>query len=278
MNLMSDFAFKRIFGSKERKHLLIRFLNIIFEKDNLHVNDLEFHDKEILPPSVLGKQIIYDVYCTLNGEEEHIILEMQRAYHELFESRTVYYAAKAIASQGMRGWNYDLKPVYSIFVLDFFFSHMTRSQLHDVRLLDVESHEQYTDLMRMIFLHLSEVKKDWDDCKTDYDKILFIIKNMYNMDKESKAYKSGEFNEFFEESEIDNLVKEDYVAYSQSNLRYWEDQAAVDFASRKSKNEGFVEGMEKEKRSIALNLKSAGIDLRTISAATGLPIAEIEAL
>lgn len=49
MNLMTDFAFKRIFGTPERKNLLIRFLNILFEKDSIIVTDVIFHDKEILP-------------------------------------------------------------------------------------------------------------------------------------------------------------------------------------------------------------------------------------
>lgn len=49
MNLMTDFAFKRLFGSPERKRLLIRFLNIIFAEDNMTVTDVTYHDKEILP-------------------------------------------------------------------------------------------------------------------------------------------------------------------------------------------------------------------------------------
>lgn len=290
MNLLSDYGFKRIFGSKERKHLLIRFLNIIFAQDNLIVKDVEYHDKEVLPDDGSGKRIVYDVYCTMNGEDGHVIIEMQRAYHYFFEHRTVYYAAKAIASQGVKGWKYELKPVYSIFLLDFMFGHMARRQFRDVRLIDMESHEQYTDVLRMIFLHLSEVKRDWDECETDCDKILFIIKNMYHMDKESKAYLSGEFYDYFKESEVDNLAKEDFVEYRKSNMRYWEDQAIVDYATRKSLDEGLeegrVQGLEKglekgkaqERRSIAKNMKEMGIDINIISQATGLSVEDIECL
>lgn len=295
MNLMSDFAFKRIFGTKERKHLLIRFLNIIFEKEALRVDDVEYLDKEVLPNDDNGKRILYDVYCTINGHSEHVILEMQQLYHQYFEDRTVYYAAKAIASQGTKGWNYELKPVYSIFIVDFAFNHLDRQQIHDVRLIDSLSHKIYTNAIRLIFLHLSEAKTSWEECRTDFDKILFIIKNMYKMDKESKAYKSGEFYDFFKESEVQSLAAEDAVAYSQSNLRYWENQQAVEYASRKGRvegwyegekegrkvgiregiKEGIKEGRNEERAKIAMNLKLAGVSADLIASTTGLTLKEI---
>lgn len=59
MNLMTDFAFKHIFGSVHRKHILIQFLNILFEKEGLHVYDVTYHDKEALPERIDGKVIKY---------------------------------------------------------------------------------------------------------------------------------------------------------------------------------------------------------------------------
>ncbi len=60
MNLMTDFAFKRLFGSPKRKRLLIRFLNILFADENLKVEDVTYLDKEILPSDENGKRIVYD--------------------------------------------------------------------------------------------------------------------------------------------------------------------------------------------------------------------------
>lgn len=76
MNLMTDFAFKRLFGSKERKYILIRFLNILFASEGMKIDDVFYHDKEILPEDENGKRILYDIYCTTKDEKEHIILEM----------------------------------------------------------------------------------------------------------------------------------------------------------------------------------------------------------
>ncbi len=109
----------------------------------------------------------------------------------------------------------------------------------------------------MLFLHLADAKHDWDSCTTDYDKILFLIKNMHKMDKDSKAYKSKEFDEMFREAEIDNLVNEEAVAYSQSRLKYEETLAAVDYASNSSFERGIAIGEERgiaigEERGIAI--------------------------
>lgn len=287
MNLMTDFAFKRLFGSPKRKKLLIRFLNIIFAKDNLTVTDVTFHDKEILPADENGKRIVYDIYCTTPDEKQHIILEMQKLYHSLFENRTVYYACTGIGLQGEKGWNYNLKPVYSIFVVDFHFPHMTRKDLHDVRLMDIHSHEIYSDAMRMIFIHLVESKEKWEDCETDYDKLLFLIKNMHTMDKESKAYRSGEFEELFNESEICNMAAEDVVAYGQSYQKYVDTLDAVDTASRtsytkgmdigfeKGVEKGIEKGIEKERANSIRIMHAMGIPVEAIASQYGMTITSV---
>lgn len=110
MNVLTDFAFKRLFGTKERKNILMRFLNIIFEKDGLTVTDVAYHDKEILPHDEDGKVIKYDVYCTSPGEREHFIVEMQQVYHLMFENRAVYYTVKALANQLKRGDKIQFEP------------------------------------------------------------------------------------------------------------------------------------------------------------------------
>lgn len=113
-----------------------------------------------------------------------------------------------------------------------------------------------------------------------------LIKNMYNMDKESKAYLSGEFNEFFLESEVGSLAKEDFVEYRKSNLKYWEDQAIVDYATHKSMEEGREIGLElgrkegknEEKIAIAKNMLDMGMALELISKATGMSVEELRNL
>lgn len=215
---------------------------------------------------------------------------MQQVYHSLFENRTVFYECTGVGLQGKRGWNYDLRPVYSIFVVDFHFPHMTRSGLHDVRLMDVYTHEIYSDIIRMIFIHLVETKTHWDECKTDYDKILFLIKNMHTMDKNSKAYLSGEFDELFNESEIANMAAEDVVAYGQSYQKYVDTLDAVETAARtsfsKGEDSGFEKGMkkgiekgiERERLKSIKIMHSMGIPASVIAENYGMSISDISVI
>lgn len=275
MNIMTDFAFKRLFGTPERKNILIRFLNIIFAKDNLKIEDVRYHDKEVLPEDEDGKRIVYDVYCTTPNDKEHIIMEMQQVYHTFFENRTALYATKALSGQLKRGDKYmDIKPVYSIFLVDFHFPHMMRKGIHDVRLMDIHSHEIYTDILRLLFIHLSDIKDNWNECKTEYEKFTFLIKNMHHMDKNSEAYKSGEYKYLFDEAEINNMAAEDIVAYSQSSQKYYDNLAAIDYAAQNSFSKGIEKGIEK----VATTLKRMGESVARIQAATGLTPEQIEAL
>ncbi len=90
MNVMTDFGFKRMFGSEEFKHVLIRFLNVLFAPENVKVDNVKYHNKEVLPPNPDGKRIVYDVYCTTLDEKQHFILEMQQEHHTHFDKRMVY--------------------------------------------------------------------------------------------------------------------------------------------------------------------------------------------
>ncbi len=290
MNLMTDFAFKHLYGTEEHKQILIRFLNILFAEEGLHVRDVVYHNKEVLPEDSDGKRIIYDVYCTNKDGLEHFILEMQQVYHTLFEDRAVFYASKAIALQLKKGGLYRLNPVYSIFLVDFRLRNMDERNMHDVRLMDVGTHEIFSDKMRLLFVHLCEAKESWDECGSELEKLVYIIKNMHKMDRESKAYKSGEFDDMFHASEIGSLAAEDAVLYSQSRLRLQEMRDAVAFASNESFEKGMEEGLEKgmkkgleeglekgmekgrneERLSLAKNMLASGYSAEEIERLTGI--------
>lgn len=63
INVQTDFGFKHVFGSEKHKYVLIQFLNALFE-EKLIVNDVTYHNKEIISSEEKGKRIVYDVYCT----------------------------------------------------------------------------------------------------------------------------------------------------------------------------------------------------------------------
>ncbi|MDE7419764.1 MAG: Rpn family recombination-promoting nuclease/putative transposase [Muribaculaceae bacterium] len=266
LNIQTDFGFKQVFGQVKNKKALIRFLNILFA-GKLTVTDVIYHDKEIIPSEEEGKRIIYDVYCTMpmkksdssyfpvsqkdgaDGEkdsEHHFILEMQNIYIQPFEERLVFYASKMIVGQGKAGWDYELAPVFAIAVTDFNFNHMSPKLMRDVMLVDRESMEPLTDKVHIFLCSLKEVPAHWEECKTELEEILFLIKNMENMDNTSMAYKEGRYPEIFEAARSSRLRPSDMVEYRKSLDRLRDLQRGIKYetenARRKALEEGRAEG------------------------------------
>ena len=89
ISLLTDFGFKRIFGTAPNKELLICFLNSLFDGTQV-IRDVKYLNNEHLGDSSLDRKAIFDVYC--EGENgEKFIVEMQNAYQEFFKDRSLFY-------------------------------------------------------------------------------------------------------------------------------------------------------------------------------------------
>lgn len=288
INLQTDFGFKRLFGSKERSGILLRFINALFE-GRMVITQIEFHDKEILPADADGKKIVYDVYCTTDTGH-HFILEMQQYDTPNFSKRILFYTAQAIVNQGRRGGNYGIQPVYTVIITGFNLRQLSPRLVNEVILKERDSNEVYSEDMVLSFISLDKVRHKWNDCETELERILFLIKNMHTMDKNSDAYKSKEYAELFDASETSSLVAEEMVAYSQSYARMEEDRAAIAYNAELSRQKGWAEGRAEGIKegikegeynaavSIAYSMIAMGLDDTTICKATGLENSVISAL
>ena len=110
------------------------------------------------------------------------------------------------------------------------------------------------------------------------------------MDKNSEAYRSKEYEDFFDAAELDNLAEEDFVAYSQSYAKMEETERAMEYMCSQSFSKGeavgfsrgesigFSKGELEAFRKTAIKLKALGFDTATISDATGLTLEEINQL
>ena len=284
INILTDFGFKHVFGNLDNKTALVRFLNALFD-GKLTVTDVVYHDKEILPSDEKGKRIVYDVYCTApvsrskspffppykpkDGKDtewdHHFILEMQNIYTPPFEERMTYYASRMVAGQGKAGWNYQLEPVFAVAVTDFNFSHLSPKMVRDVMLTDRESGEPLTDKVHILLCSLKEVPGKWEECRTEMEYILFLIKNMELMDNTSLAYKEGRFAEIFEAARSNRLREEEKIAYSQSLEKLRDTQAGIRFAADRAREEGEARGKAEERRNSIRMMLSFGVSARQIA-------------
>ena len=282
INPFTDVGFKRIFGQEINKDLLIDFLNALLEGEK-RVKDIRFLDKELLPEYENDRSLIYDIYCTdENGEQ--FIVEMQNREHVNFRERTLYYLSQAIARQGEKGtgWQFDLKAVYGVFFLNFRLSDLPQKLRTDIVLCDRDTHELFTDKMRYIFLELPLFDKEESECETDFERWIYVLKNMETLQRLPFKARSAVFQKLEEIVDIASLSKEERMKYDESIKVYRDNLAVRAFAVEEGRAEGReigrAEGRAEEKRENARGMKKEGIPIDIITKITGLAPEEITAL
>ena len=268
INPFTDVGFKRIFGQEINKDLLIDFLNALLEGER-QVKDITFLDKEQLPVFEDDRKLIYDVYCTdENGEQ--FIVEMQNQSHLNFRSRTVYYLSQAVARQGEKGsrWMYDLKAVYGVFFLNFPMPGTKAHKLRmDIVLSDRDTHELFSDKMRYIFIELPSFAKEEDECMNDFERWIYVLKNMDTLKRMPFRARKSVFEKLEEVVTLSSLTRAEREKYDESLKTYRDRLAELAFAQQ----EGREKGRAEEKLKNARSMKAAGISPELIAKITGLP-------
>src|SRR5580692_5521276 len=92
------------------------------------IKHITFKNTEQLPLTINERKAVYDIYCE-NDKGEKFIVELQKAKQDYFMERTIYYSTFPISRQAVKGeWDYNLKAVYCIGILDFKFSDYTNEE------------------------------------------------------------------------------------------------------------------------------------------------------
>jgi len=193
LNPLTDFGFHRLFGTESCKELLIDFLNEIIKEEGL-ITDIQY-----LPPEQWGylkseRRAIFDIFCT-NENGDYFIVEMQNAKQPYFRDRSLFYASVPIRKQAPRGkWNFRLKAVYLVAVLDFIlfneFEADKESVIEYVHLMRERTKTVYSKKLNFIFVELPKFRKTEEELVTNSDKWLFILKNLSQL-KEPPRLLSG---------------------------------------------------------------------------------------
>ena len=290
INPFTDMGFKRIFGQEFSKPLLLDFLNNLL-KGERHIVDLRFLDKEQPAEYVGDRSLIYDIYCeTDNGDK--IIVEMQNRDQPYFKNRSIYYISEAIARQGERGsvWNYNIKAVYLVAFLNFTQEDIGKQFRTDVILANRESKEPFSDMLRMIYLQLPYFEKEADACENDFERWIYVLKNMETLNRMPWMAKNSLFERLSQIAEVGALSREERMKYDRS-LKALRDtysvyqgavneglQKGLEEGLQKGLKEGRAEGRAETNRENARKFKQLGVDLHTIAQATGLSLDEVNAL
>ncbi|MBE9041396.1 Rpn family recombination-promoting nuclease/putative transposase [Oscillatoriales cyanobacterium LEGE 11467] len=259
INLLTDFGFKRVFGTEPNKALLIDFLNTLLPPHH-RIRDVTYKRNENLGNTTLDRKAIFDIYC--EGETgEKFIVEIQKAKQNFFKDRSVYYATFPIQEQAEKGdWDYRLKAVYTVGVLDFVFDdHQNEETLiHTVQLKN-QNCEVFYDKLNFVYIELPKFTKPLEELETRLDKWLFLLRYLPELSEPPDPLEESIFSQLFEVAEIANFSPPERDSYENS-LKYYRDLNNVVNTSREEGlEEGLVRGRLEGTRTLILRLLSRSL-------------------
>ena len=302
ISLLTDFGFKRIFGTAPNKELLICFLNSLFDGKQV-IKDVKYLNNVHLGDVYVARKVIFDVYC--EGENgEKFIVEMQNAYQEFFKDRSLFYFTFPIREQAVKGsdWDFKLNHVYTVALLNFDMKDEAfdaDAMCHYVKLCDTTTHKVFYEKLDFIFVEISKFQKSEDELETFYDKWLYVLKNLSVLTNRPKALRDKVFDRLFEEAEIARFTPRELREYEDSCKAYRDLKNSLDTALRQGHAKGLEEGLAKGREEglaeghaqgleeglaqgyaalyeTAKKLKERGESSMVIQELTGLPLDVIE--
>ena len=301
ISLLTDFGFKRIFGTAMNKDLLICFLNSLFNGKQV-VKDVSYLNPEHVGDVYTDRKAIFDVYC--EGENgEKFIVEMQNAYQTYFKDRSLFYSTFPIREQAPKGsdWDFKLNHVYTVALLNFNMNEDAFDQekiRHHIQLCDTATHKIFYDKLEFIYVEIAKFNKTLGELETLYEKWLYALKNLYKLTQRPKELCDKVFDRLFEEAEIAKFTPLEMREYEASKMAYRDIKNSIDTAKQEGKQEGLAEGMEKgmekgieigkaegmekgmnqKALDIARNMLADGVDINLIMKYSGLTLEQIEKL
>ena len=288
INPFTDFGFKKLFGEEPNKDLLLDFLNSILEKQEGTIVDLTYLKNEHLGRSQLDRKAIFDLYCE-NDRGEKFIVEMQKSKQKFFKDRSIYYSTFPIQEQAKKSeWNYRLKSIYTIGILDFEFDDELNTNSNpdkyrsDVQLLDIDTHEVFYNKLTFIYFEMPKFTKKVNELDTKFDKWLYVLKNLSKLDRLPERLQESIFKKVFNIAEISKFSEKEYVSY-QDSLKYYRDlknslDTAFDEGLEEGMKEGMKEGTQKANYNFIVNSIKKGLSDEIISEIVNLSIEEIKAI
>ena len=294
LDIKTDFAFKKVFGSEGSKDLLISFLNSVIEFDQQQtITDLTIVDPYSIPLLKGMKDTFVDVKAVLSDNTK-VIIEMQVLNHEGFEKRVLYNAAKNYSLQLKKGDPYHLlNPVIAITITDFILFKNTDELINNFKLLEKNHFIQYSDDIELIFIELPKFHKTEPELSSIQDKWLYFIKNAGNLDYIPKNL-DQELEKAFNIANEANLSEEELELQHKKKDFIYIQKSSIEFATKTGMEQGLEKGLEQgmaqgveigleqgewqEKLKIIENANRMGLPMQTIIELTGLDEEKISAL
>ena len=274
----NDYAFKKLFGTKENKDIMIEFLSLVTQLSKDDFDDVCIENSEQIPQFYDEKVGRLDIKIRLNDGRK-IDVEMQNTYFDYYPKRSIFYCSKLIHEHFMRGFQYEqLKKCIAINVLNSPFKQSRK--VHSV--YQIRESEDQTLLDELLEIHFLDLTKLPQENLTTLEKWLMFIKT----DSKEVRQMLAQENPIMTKA---NTVMDIFYLDEQERKRYeaaWEYESdrlsMISESERKGLERGLAEGEARGSRQAKLetakNLLHIGLSRENIAQAPGLSQAEVEAL
>lgn len=293
INPFTDFGFKKLFGEEISKDLLQDFLTSLLYDETGEITELQFAKNEHLGLGLVDRGALFDIYCT-NAKGEKFIVEMQKAKQLHFKDRSLFYASFPIQEQAQQGnWNFELKAIYSIGILDFVFDDDKDEKdkfFYKIKLTDIETCKVFYDKLTFVYLEMPKFNKPIEALESKFDKWLYLLKHLPYLQERPLKLQEKVFEKAFSIAELAKFNRSERSAYEDSLKHYRDMKNVIDTAYIEGielgkqegielgKQEGIEIGIKEGKIKTAQKLKEKGFTNAEVQEITGLDLKDIESL
>lgn len=241
INPFTDFGFKRIFGEEDNKDILVDFLNEVLAPQGIVIKELNYKKNDHYPISAEDRKVIFDLYCE-NENGDKFTIELQKAKQDNFKDRMLYYSTFSIQEQGKKGnWNYKLKAVYVIAILDFVFENSIKDKVISyTKLLDIDTKKAFSDNLNFVTIEMPHFTKEEHELETNLDKWLYLLRHLHELENIPVKLQGKILEKVFKIAEYSALSKSARREYDESLKNLNDLQNTLETADK----DGFERGVK----------------------------------
>ena len=137
-----------------------------------------------------------------------------------------------------------------------------------------------------MYLQLPLFEKGVDECEHDFDRWIYVLKNMDTIKRLPWAAQNSVFQKLAEIADVSSLTKEERLHYDEALRKYRDTLCVLEGAEqrglKRGREEGLAKGLAKGRAEgrleIARNMKENGLSVDLIAACSGLSPEEIAQL
>ena len=311
VNLLKNSGFKAVFGDENNKDVIIGVLNMLLPARH-QVTDITYLRTELQGPIVTNREYHYDFVCR-DAAGLTFIVEMQRYDEEYWFKRCVSYCCRSYDRLTVKGekkenveeesennnklepTGYDVQPLYFIGFMDTDLKHENEQAwegkyISEYTFMEKKTHELQDETIFIIFAELKRFNKSEKECETALDKLLYLFKNIGEMEDDENWNKDSFWQRFFRACEIAAFDEKKRAQYEQDmyDERRFQGQMAASYKNgleagiAEGREAGLAEGLEKgreeERLEMARKMLAEGIPVGVVVKCSGLSAEEISSL